>query len=88
MKRHVFFASLIWAAIAGAKALELRGTATDYYSLQIASGKDVGALERAFERYAHLPFARIERRGALFTLRAGFWTDETMARIALLEAPM
>ena len=88
MKRHVFFASLIWAAISGAKALELPVTATDYYSLQIASGKDVGALERAFERYAHLPFARIERRGALFTLRAGFWTDETMARIALLEAPM
>ena len=88
MKRQFFVASLIWAAISGAKALELPVTATDYYSLQIASGKDIAALERAFERYAHLPFARIERRGALFTLRAGFWTDESMARDALSEAPM
>lgn len=45
----------------------------DYHSLQIASSSDVGALERQFVRYAGLPFLRIERRGTLHVLRAGFW---------------
>ncbi len=87
MKRHVFIASLLCASLSTAKASEMPAVATDYYSLQIASGKDVGALERAYQRYSHLPFARIERRGTLYTLRAGFWNDEALARQALSEAP-
>ena len=88
MKHHAVIASLIFAAVNGAKAGELPSISTDYYSVQIASGKDATALESAFQRYSHPPFTRIERRGTLYALRAGFWADESKARLALSETPM
>lgn len=60
--------------------------AKDYYSVQIASAKDPAALASLFERYADLPFVRIERRGSVFTLRAGFWPDAATAKQATAQA--
>lgn len=45
----------------------------DYQSVQIASSTSAVVLERQFPRYAGLPFLRIERRGSLYVLRAGYW---------------
>lgn len=55
----------------------------DYYSLQIASAARPGDLDQAFARHAALPYVRIEQRGTLYVLRAGFWPDATAAKAAL-----
>lgn len=65
----------------GAHAAPLAGQ--DYYSLQIASAPDARGLEKAFEQHASLPFVRIEQRGPMYVLRAGFWPDLVTARAAL-----
>lgn len=65
-----------------ARDLPLEGQ--DYYALQIASSKDVQALQKLYVRYADLPFVRVERRGALYVLRVGFWNSQSAARQALV----
>lgn len=57
----------------------------DYYSLQLASG-DARALSAQFRNYAQLPYLRIERRGKLHVLRAGFWPTKDEARPFLASA--
>ncbi len=52
----------------------------DYHSIQIASSPTVAVLERQFVRYAELPYLRIEKRGGLHVLRAGFWASSDEAR--------
>lgn len=56
----------------------------DYYAWQIASG-DPHALQKLFLKYQDLPYVRIERRGKLHVLRAGFWTSDALARAALAK---
>jgi predicted Zn-dependent protease len=58
----------------------------DYYSLQIASGKSVQVLKAIYQSYVHLPRVRIEKRGNLFVLRAGFWDTEKAAKTGLDQA--
>jgi hypothetical protein len=60
----------------------------DYYSLQVASGKNVKALKTIYQSYVQLPHVRIEKRGKLFVLRAGFWETEKAARISLDQAQL
>ena len=55
---------------------------SDYYAWQIASG-DPQALQKLFVKYRELPYVRIERRGSLHVLRAGFWASDAAARVAL-----
>lgn len=69
-----------------AYASDLPSIAKDYYSLQIASGKNAKALEKLYLRYTDLPFVRVERRGSLYVLRAGFWETERAARLAVSQA--
>ena len=76
-------------ALAGISTLhagELPSLNKDYYSLQIASGRDAQALVKLFQRYADLPFVRVEKRGSLYVLRAGFWDDQVAARRAVSGA--
>lgn len=54
----------------------------DYHSIQIASSPSRAVLERQFSRYAQLPYVRIEQRGSLYVLRAGFWTQAEAAQTA------
>lgn len=56
----------------------------DYYAWQIASG-DPNALQKLFHQYRALPYVRIERRGKLHVLRAGFWSSSAQARQALTK---
>lgn len=86
MKVKLLLACMACAGFSTTQASELPATGTDYYSLQIASGKDVQALEKLYRRYAKLPFVRVERRGALYVLRAGFWADQRAARLAVANA--
>jgi len=80
---------LFYVGIAGLSALHA-GTppapAKDYYSLQIASATSAQALEKSYQRYATLPFVRVEQRGSLYVLRAGFWEDQGAARQAVAQA--
>lgn len=76
-------ACMALAGISSLQASELPLPAKDYYSLQIASGKDAQALAQLFQRYADLPFVRVEKRGTLYVLRAGFWGDKASARRAV-----
>lgn len=66
-----------------AEALPLKA-GSDYYAWQIASG-DPQALQKLFVKYRDLPFVRIERRGNLHVLRAGFWASDAVARLALAK---
>ncbi|NMM14726.1 MAG: tetratricopeptide repeat protein [Rhodoferax sp.] len=86
MKVKLLLACMAYAGFSSTQASELPATGTDYYSLQIASGKDAQALEKLYRRYAELPFVRVERRGALYVLRAGFWADQRAARLAVSNA--
>lgn len=74
---------VVVAGVSSVQAGELPSLAKDYYSLQIASGRDARALEPLFQRYADLPFVRVEKRGSLYVLRAGFWEDKAAARRAV-----
>lgn len=66
-----------------AEALTLQ-VGRDYYAWQIASG-DPQALQKLFLKYKDLPYVRIERRGKLHVLRAGFWASDALAREALAK---
>ena len=66
-----------------AEALTLQ-VGRDYYAWQIASG-DPQALQKLFLKYKDLPYVRIERRGKLHFLRAGFWASDALAREALAK---
>lgn len=59
----------------------------DYHSIQIASSPSAKVLERQFAKYAGLPYLRIERRGDLHVLRAGFWASAEQARSAVAAGP-
>ena len=56
----------------------------DYYSWQIISGNPK-SLEKIYRQYSELPYVRIERRGDLYVLRAGFWPSSQAAREALTQ---
>lgn len=86
MNARLLCLCLAYAGIVTARAGEGPVTGKDYYSLQIASSKDAQALEKLSQRYTQLPYVRVERRGALHVLRAGFWPDQQHARQALTEA--
>lgn len=75
----------VCAAVSAAHASPLPGK--DYYSVQIASSPDAKLLDKLFVKYATLPFLRIERRGSLHVLRAGFWANAREARIEARIAP-
>lgn len=83
MKLKLLLACMACASWAPSYSRELPAPGQDYYSLQIASGKDVKALELLSARYSALPFVRIESRGALYVLRAGFWESKQSARLAV-----
>ena len=86
MNARLLCVCLAAAGMLTAHAAEDPVPGKDYYSLQIASSKDAQALEKLSQRYTRLPYVRVERRGALHVLRAGFWTGPSQARQALAEA--
>ncbi|HEY4370615.1 MAG TPA: tetratricopeptide repeat protein [Burkholderiales bacterium] len=59
----------------------------EYFSVQIASG-DAAGLAQAYRRYTGLPYLRIEKRGKLMVLRAGFWAGAREAKAAIAGAPL
>lgn len=78
-------ATALTAALTGvAHSAPLAGQ--DYFSWQIASAPTVRDLEKAFVQHAGMPFVRIEQRGAMYVLRAGFWPDLSTARSALPQS--
>ncbi len=81
----VLFGAVLTAALSGvAHSAPLAGQ--DYYSWQIASAPTARALDNAFAQHATMPFVRIEQRGAMFVLRAGFWSDLSAARAAVSQS--
>lgn len=86
MKTKLLLTCLVYTGLVPVHADESPVTGKDYYSLQIASSKDSQALEKIYQRYTQLPYVRVERRGALYVLRAGFWADQASARQAITEA--
>lgn len=57
----------------------------EYVSVQLASG-DAQALDALYQQHAGLPYLRIERRGKVAVLRAGFWDSVKAAKAALAGA--
>ncbi len=55
----------------------------DYQSVQIASGKDLAAMQALYARNTQLPFLRLEQRAGLYVLRFGFWDTSAQARAAM-----
>lgn len=51
----------------------------DYYSVQLLSGKSAAALQNALAQLAGQPYARIDKRGAVYILRVGFWESREEA---------
>jgi len=84
--RSLFFLATVGALCLPALANDILVQGRDYYSLQIASGKSVQALKTIFQSYVDLPLVRIEKRGNLFVLRAGFWDTEKAAKTGLDQA--
>lgn len=78
----------VWVAVCDAHAAQTQPQALvpgqDYYSWQIVSGSPK-SLEKIYRQYRELPYVRIERRGALYVLRAGFWPSSQAAREALAQ---
>ncbi len=74
----------LWVVACGAQAAEAPVPGQDYYSWQIVSGSPKG-LEKIYRQYNELPYVRIERRGALYVLRVGFWPSSQAARDALAQ---
>ncbi len=60
----------------------------DYQSLQIASSQDLPALQKLYARYSQLPYLRLEKRNAIYVLRAGFWDSARAGRAALAQTPV
>jgi polysaccharide biosynthesis protein PelB len=78
----------VWGTACGAHAIETQTESPvpgqDYYSWQIISGSPK-SLEKIYRHYSELPYVRIERRGDLYVLRAGFWPSSQAARAALAQ---
>src|SRR3972149_4078756 len=51
----------------------------DYYSVQLLSGTSAAVLQESLALVADQPYARIEKRGAEYTLRLGFWESREEA---------
>ena len=51
----------------------------DYYSVQLLSGKSAAALQNSLAQLAGQPYARIDKRGAAYILRVGFWESREEA---------
>jgi predicted Zn-dependent protease len=83
MRLKLLMACLACSGLTSLRASDLPTPGQDYYSLQIASSKDMQAMQTLYQRYAELPFVRLERRGTLYVLRAGFWDSSSSARLAL-----
>lgn len=90
MKRRLLVGLCPLLLAAGARA-EAPEPGREYVSAQIASG-DARSLSQAYKRYADLPYLRVEKRGNLYVLRAGFWASNKQAKAALagssLEKPL
>ncbi len=54
----------------------------DYFSVQLASGKSAAALQKSLALLAGQPYARIDKRGAEYILRVGFWESREEAEQA------
>ncbi len=85
MKVKLLLACLACSGWTSLRASDLPTAGQDYYSLQIASSKDMQAMQLLYQRYTELPFARLERRGTLYVLRAGFWANQATARLAVAK---
>ncbi len=81
LQRLLAFTGL-WATCCGAQADQNLLTGHDYYSWQIMSSGPQ-TLEKVYHQYQDLPYLRIERRGEVYVLRAGFWPSIQAARDAL-----
>ena len=51
----------------------------DYYSVQLLSGTSAAVLQESRALVADQPYARIEKRGAEYTLRVGYWESREEA---------
>ena len=91
MRYLVGICPIVVVASAGAAEIRAPEPGFDYISVQLASG-DARALEGLYARHAGLPYLRIERRGVVHVLRAGFWASARDARAAIagrgLENPL
>lgn len=85
MKIKHLIAAMLSAGLSTAQALDLPTSGQDYYSLQIASSQDARTLQNLYQRYTGLPFVRVEKRGAQYVLRAGFWVDQRAAQLATAD---
>ncbi len=74
----------VWVTSCSAYAAAPPVPGQDYYSWQIVSGNPKN-LEKMYRQYRELPYVRIERRGELYVLRAGFWPSSQAAREALAQ---
>ena len=86
MRLHWIFAGVVCNVSMAGAAQVAPSEGKDYYSLQIASAQEAHALDKPFREYRSLPLVRIEKRGALYVLRVGFWPDLSTARTALAQA--
>lgn len=55
----------------------------DYYSVQLLSARSAAALQPALVLVAQQPHARIDKHGAEYALRVGFWASRAEAEQAL-----
>jgi len=51
----------------------------DYYSVQLLSGTSAAVLQESLALVADQPYARIEKRGAEYMLRVGYWESRDEA---------
>ncbi|MBI2318571.1 MAG: SPOR domain-containing protein [Betaproteobacteria bacterium] len=51
----------------------------DYHSVQLLSGTSVAVLQESLARVAGEPYARIDKRGAGYALRVGYWDSRAEA---------
>ena len=85
MNIKLLMAAMVTAGCSTAQALDLPAAGQDYYALQIASSQDAQALQKLYQRYTGLPYVRVEKRGAQYVLRAGFWADQRSAQLATVD---
>lgn len=83
MRGKLLLACMACAGFSSLQARDLPTAGQDYYSLNIASSRDEQAMGKLYLRYTELPFVRVERRGPLYVLRAGFWASRGAARLAV-----
>ncbi len=51
----------------------------DYHSVQLLSGTSAAVLQESLARVADQPYARIDKRGAAYALRVGYWDSRAEA---------